>query len=120
MQAIARNVPLLLRAGMAGRPRLLIVALDQMVPPAAVLIVVALAAMLAMFSTGLLGPAWLLFAALGLLGLSLGAVWLRFGRRLVPVAMLGQTLRYFVWKLPLAFQFVTRRERQWLRTEREP
>ena len=119
MQSMGRNVPMLLRAAVA-RPRLLVMAIDQMVLPATVLIAIASAALLLLLGTGLWGPGLLLLSALTLLALSLLAVWSRFGHRLAPRATLGEVVRYVFWKLPLAVQFLTRRERQWLRTGREP
>lgn len=120
MQSIGRNVAMMLRAGLGGNPRLLIVALDQMVPPAAPLIIGALALAALLLGLGWWSQAVVVLAALALLMVSLAVAWARFGRRIVPAAMLGRTLGYLVWKLPLTLQFVTRRERHWLRTEREP
>jgi cellulose synthase/poly-beta-1,6-N-acetylglucosamine synthase-like glycosyltransferase len=121
MQAMSRHVPRLMRAALAGRPRLAVVALDQLVPPTALLIAVAgsLALLLAVLA-GFAAPVVILFAALLLLGAGLAGAWARHGQSLVPPAMLGEAVRYLAWKLPIALQFVTRRERHWIRTERGP
>lgn len=120
LQSIGRNVPMLVRAAMHGRPRLLIVALDQLVPPTALLIAAGLAAaLMSMILVGLAGPTLLLGGTLGLLGGALGVAWWRHGRDVLPARMLGQTLRYLLWKLPIGIQFVTRREYRWLRTGRD-
>lgn len=120
--AIARNAPLLLRGVIAtGRPRLLIVALDQIVPPTVMLVTLTLAVWIAMLiGFGLAGPAIVLTSALALLGVGLGAAWWTAGRQLLPADMLGQLVRYMIWKLPIGLQFLTRREGRWVRTEREP
>lgn len=119
--AMTRYAPRLMRAGLGGRPRLLIVALDQLVPPTALLIALAgtLALLLAVVA-GLAAPVVILFAALLLLAAGLTGAWVRHGQALVPPAMLGASLRYLAWKIPIALQFVTRREQEWIRTERGP
>lgn len=119
--AMGRFVPRLLRAAVRGRPRLLLVALDQLVPPAALL--VAATASLALMLILLAGPAapvMFLLAALLLLGGGLAIAWLRHGRELVPLILLGNAVFYLAWKLPIALQFLTRRERNWIRTDRGP
>lgn len=119
MQSMLRNMALLLRAAIR-RPRLFVVALDQMIPPAVVLIAVALLLLSVSSLAGAWNAALLLFAALSVLGASLALVWVRFRRQLGGGMTLAEVGRYLWWKLPLAVQFVTRRERQWVRTEREP
>lgn len=120
--AIARNVPLLLRAAITtGRHRLLIVALDQIVPPTVMMITIALVVWLAMLiGFGLAGPALALTLALAALAVGLAAAWWSAGRQLLPADMFGQLVRYMIWKLPIGLQFLTRREGRWVRTEREP
>lgn len=120
--AIARNVPLLLRAALATRrPRLLLVALDQIVPPTVILVAIAGVAWLGMLiGFGLTGPALVLTSAIACLGAGLAAAWWTAGRQLLPADMLGQLVRYVIWKLPIGLQFLTRREGRWVRTEREP
>lgn len=122
LSAIARNAPLLVRGALAtGQPRLLIVALDQIVPPTVMLVSVALGAWLALWSGfGFAGPALALGSALALLAAGLAAAWWSAGRQLLPADMLGQLIRYVIWKLPIGLQFLTRREGRWVRTEREP
>ena len=117
--SIARNVPILVGSAIRGRPRLLLVALDQIVPPTVMLLTVATMTWVAMLSFGFAGPAILLTGSLALLATSLGVAWWRCGRDLLPPAVLGQLLRYVIWKLPIGIQFFTRREARWVRTERE-
>lgn len=121
LASIARNVPLLLHAASRGRPRLLLVALDQIVPPTVMLVGIALAIWLAMLlGFGPTGPALVLTLSLALLAAGLAAAWWTAGRQLLPVDMLGQLIRYMIWKLPIGLQFLTRRESRWVRTERKP
>lgn len=113
--------PRLICAGVLGRPRLLVLALDQLVPPTALLIAVTVSvALLALLLGGSTTPLMILMACLLLLGAGILVAWLRYGRSFVPVAMLPEAIRYIFWKVPIALQFVTRRERNWVRTGREP
>lgn len=119
--AIVRNAPMLLRAAIAtGRPRLLIVALDQIVPPTVMLVTIALGVWFAMLiGFGPAGPALTLTLALAALAGGLAVAWWSAGRQLLPADMLSQLIRYMIWKLPIGLQFLTRREGRWIRTERE-
>lgn len=118
----ARNfVPELVMAGLSGRPRLLLVALDLLVPPTVLLIVLLMAITVVMaLAVGFAGPTLLLLATGAVLAFGLGAAWWRHGRTTLPAASLGRIPGYILWKLPLLVQFVTRRERNWVRTERGP
>ncbi|VXC98779.1 glycosyltransferase family 2 protein [Sphingomonas sp. AX6] len=120
LDGMARNVPRLIVAGLRQRPALLIVAADQIIPPTVMLIAAVTSLWLTMWVIGLFGPALLLTGALALLVLGLGVAWSKCGREIVPFDMLGQSIRYFAWKLPIALQFITRREGRWVRTERKP
>lgn len=113
-------VPRLISAGLAGRPRILMLALDQLVPPTALLVAVAgSVALLSLLIGGVTAPLTLLMSALLLLGAGIFAAWVRYGRSFVPIAMLPEAMRYILWKVPIALQFVTRRERNWIRTGRD-
>jgi cellulose synthase/poly-beta-1,6-N-acetylglucosamine synthase-like glycosyltransferase len=121
LSSMARHVPALLGRALRGKPRLAWVALDLMVPPtvmllAGSLLILALAAAIA----GLVWPVLMLSAALLLLGLSLARAWAAEGRNILPWRSIAQIPAYIFWKLPIAAQFFVRRERQWIRTEREP
>jgi cellulose synthase/poly-beta-1,6-N-acetylglucosamine synthase-like glycosyltransferase len=121
LRSMGRSVPGLLGAGICGRPRLLLLALDQCVPPAALLI--ALAAGDTIGVAALVGWHASLQLLLGcdlILGSSLVLVWAKHGREILPGRALLALPSYMAWKLPIAFQFITRRQREWLRTEREP
>lgn len=118
--SMGQFAPRLICAGLAGRPRLLVLALDQLVPPTALLIALAACvALLGLLLGGFATPLMLLLSSLLLMGTGILVAWLRYGRSLVPVAMLPEAIRYILWKVPVALQFVTRRERSWVRTGRE-
>ena len=121
LSSMARHVPALIGRALRGKPRLIWVALDLMIPPtvmllAASLLILALAAIL----SGLAWPVLTLGLALILLGLGLARAWTAEGREILPWRSIVQIPAYIFWKLPIAAQFFLRRERQWIRTEREP
>lgn len=119
VQSARRFVPRLLAAGVSGRPRLAMVALDLLVPPTVLLIVMLGAVtLLSLAVAGPAGPTLLLLGSGLALALALAAAWWRHGRKALPAASLGRIPGYVLWKLPLLAQFVTRRERDWIRTER--
>ena len=121
LQVMARYVPRLLLTGLRGRPRLLVVALDLMVPPTALLVGIA-AVTTAIFVpfAGFSPPVLILLASEMALGIALSLAWAVHGRAMLPVRSLGNVAGYAIWKLPILVQFLFRRERQWLRTERKP
>jgi cellulose synthase/poly-beta-1,6-N-acetylglucosamine synthase-like glycosyltransferase len=121
LQAMARFVPRLLRAASGGRPRLLVIALDLLVPPTVLLIAMAVVTTAILVPLGGFSPpALILLASDVMLGVALFLAWAVHGRAILPMRSLGDVVRYAVWKLPILMQFLVRRERQWIRTEREP
>jgi hypothetical protein len=44
--------------------------------------------------------------------------WGRFAREVIPARTLAAVPFYVVWKVPLYFSFLFKREKQWIRTER--
>lgn len=121
LHAMGRHVPALLGKALTGRWRLVFAALDLMIPPT-VMLVVASAIVLAA-GLGVLGlafPTWALAISMALLGVGLSWAWHLHGRHILPPHALGAIPSYILWKLPIAAQFITRREREWIRTERKP
>jgi cellulose synthase/poly-beta-1,6-N-acetylglucosamine synthase-like glycosyltransferase len=121
LQTMASAVPRLVAAGVRGRVRLLAVALDLVIPPTALLVLASAAVVaLTVAALGFVAPAIMLVAALFALAAAVAAAWLGDGRAILPVAGWSDVPRYLAWKLPILAQFVTTRERRWIRTEREP
>jgi len=121
LQSMATYVPRLVAAGWAGRPRLLVLALDLMVPPTVLLILIASAVTaLAVAVAGLGAPVIMLLGADLLLLAGLFAAWMVHGRTILPLRSIGGIPRYMIWKLPILAQFLTDRQQKWVRTEREP
>lgn len=125
MQTAARYVPRLLARALSrpgpGGWRLAVVALDLIVPPTVLLALTALTASVAVFALdGAGAPFGVLVAAQLAALLGVGRAWWTHGRGVLPWRNLADLPGYFLWKLPLILQFVTRREREWTRTERLP
>lgn len=120
MQTAWRYVPRLL-ARAVRRPALAIVALDLMIPPTVLLALCSAPALgIVLALAGPTAPFLALLATQTAAALGLSLAWWRHGRDTLTLSSLRQLPGYFVWKLPLIAQFVTRREREWTRTERLP
>jgi cellulose synthase/poly-beta-1,6-N-acetylglucosamine synthase-like glycosyltransferase len=105
------------------RPGAVAMALDLLVPPLSLLLVlvlgstVATAAVAAQFDASL-GPAIAL--AIGFVA-TLATVllaWAKFGRNCLPARSLFAAVTYVAWKLPMYVMFLFKPERKWVRTER--
>lgn len=124
MASSPRNVLRLLAAALRGRWSGWPLALDQEVPPLGMVILLSGAALLLLATGGLFGltmaPLTLLCTSLTLFALSLCGVWYRWGRDLLPASTFHRLALYLFWKLPLFARFLLHRERQWVRTVREP
>ena len=116
--------PRLIREGIVrGRPGLIAMGADIIVPPLALLVgllvlVLALAGLLVLFGAPTF-PVWIAGIAFALVGLGVALGWLRYGRKAVPVRYLLLVPFYVLWKIPLYASFLFgRREQRWRRTER--
>jgi len=121
---LLQHGPRLIREGiLRGRPGLIALGTDLIVPPLALLVgllvlVLGVAGLL-VFIGGPTFPTWVAGIALGLVGLGVAIGWARYGRAAVPFRYLLLVPLYVVWKIPLYISFLFgRRERQWRRTER--
>jgi cellulose synthase/poly-beta-1,6-N-acetylglucosamine synthase-like glycosyltransferase len=124
MASAPRHVGGMIGAALRGRLSAWPLALDLMVPPLGMLAILAAAAFLLLGMGALLGqamgPLLFLTASLTLFGFSLGGVWHRWGRDLLPPSAIHRLALYLIWKLPILARFLVRRERRWVRTDREP
>jgi cellulose synthase/poly-beta-1,6-N-acetylglucosamine synthase-like glycosyltransferase len=124
LQLIWRDgLPLLGTALRRGDLRLLGLAADMLVPPLVFLALMiaaglALAAVGAVFGLSTL-PLHLASAAFALFFLAATVAWLGWGRSAIPVTALWRVPIYVLAKLPIYLRFVTRRQRVWLKTERD-
>lgn len=102
---------------------LIAVALDLCVPPLSLLMLTTTvtlgAALLAALAGGSWTPVALMGLAGGLVGVTVASVWWKFARSWVPVSTLLMSPWYVLWKASLYRDFLVRRQRAWVRTERE-
>jgi len=118
-----RYAPALLAAGLRGRPGLILLALDLIVPPLALLAVIIAAAVaiggVLVLTGGGAGP----LVSASLLAASLLAAvalaWHHVGRDLVAARVLVRLPGYVLWKLPIYWRLIVDRQRDWVRTRRD-
>jgi cellulose synthase/poly-beta-1,6-N-acetylglucosamine synthase-like glycosyltransferase len=125
MQTACRYVPRLIFRALTrparGGWRLAVVALDLLVPPTVLLALTSLVACaIVLLLAGATGPFLTLLAAQAAAVIGVARAWWVHGRAVLPLRHIFDLPGYFLWKLPLILQFVTRREREWTRTERLP
>ena len=117
-------VPRLLGAGLLGRPRLLLLAADLLIPPLALLVVLTGAAFavlgMGVLMTGAVAPLAFLAGALTLFALAIIASWMMHGRAMLPASTLLRVPHYVLWKQPIYARVAARRQRSWIRTSRQP
>ena len=102
---------------------LLAIALDLSVPPLSLLVAIWLAAFVASLLAATLGtspiPAILLAVQGILILVSIVGAWAKFGRADISGSTLLSVPFYILWKIPLYFGFLLKRQTKWVRTERD-
>jgi len=120
---IGRGPRLVARAVRSGRLDLMALALDLCVPPLSLLILMTTIAMGGALLTVELGASWIPLGVLAfsaaLVILTVAAAWWRFGRTSIPAIALLFAPVYVLWKVCLYRDFLVRRQKVWVRTERE-
>ena len=105
------------------RSSLVALALDLAVPPLALLVVMLAGVSLgatALAVSGHLGRSlYLALAGFGLVGLGVFVAWFAHARQIIPLRQLLAVPLYVLWKIPLYWGFVRKREQAWNRTRRE-
>jgi len=102
---------------------LLALALDLCIPPLSVLVMIWVAVTGSAVFAATLGASWVPTIILVLEGLlifiSIVGAWAKFGRADLPMLTLLAVPFYVLWKIPLYFSFLLRRQTKWVRTERD-
>lgn len=124
IETLLKQTPcLLLEALKQRRLDLLFMALDLSVPPLSLLCLLWAGATAVAGLGAALGATWVPTLVLGVSGAMLaGSVllaWSRYARGIVPLRTLIAIPLYVSWKLPLYLAFLVRRQRVWVRTERD-
>ncbi len=114
----------LLASGMASlSPSQLLLGLHLVVPPLALLLMIALTTLMLAGLLMLIGasatPLLLLAVILSVAMAAIFAAWIAGGRRWLSGSALLRAPLYVLWKLPIYLQFFRRRETEWQRTPRE-
>ncbi|MBX7105256.1 MAG: glycosyltransferase family 2 protein [Gemmataceae bacterium] len=118
MATIARTVPRLLVSGLV-RPRLLGLALHLGVPPLALLALLGVGGVALFAVLGQWQPAAMLLGAMTAALLGLLMTWAVFARDRLPARDLILLPVYVLRKVPIYLGFIFRRQKAWVRTERE-
>jgi exopolysaccharide biosynthesis WecB/TagA/CpsF family protein len=123
LRMAAVQIPRLLAAAVRQRSwRLLGAALDLSIPPLTLLMSLWLVAVLLTGTAWCFGASWLPLTLLiggGIaLTIALGLGWAVFCRRCVPLRTFAAIPFYMLRKMPIYFQFLFRRQHDWVRTER--
>ena len=114
---------LLVESILRGNWRLLAMSIDLLVPPLALLTLLAVACflmawLLFMFS-GLLLPALIASSGVVLLGVTILLAWAVFGRQIISFATLMYAPFYALKKIPLYVRFLFKRQVDWVRSKRD-
>ena len=114
---------LLVKSLRRGNWKLLGMTLDLLVPPLALLTLVAMAAFimswLVFMVSGLLVPALIASFGVVLLGMTIMLAWSQFGRGVISFAALLYAPFYAAKKIPLYLGFLLKRQVDWVRSKRD-
>jgi cellulose synthase/poly-beta-1,6-N-acetylglucosamine synthase-like glycosyltransferase len=121
--SLVQGPRLVARGLRSGRLHLLAVALDLCVPPLSLLMLLTTVALGGAWLVARSGGSWMPVGLMGLagvlVGLTVASVWWKFARAWLPVTTLLMAPWYVLWKVSLYCDLLWRRQRAWVRTERE-
>ncbi|HEY9700368.1 MAG TPA: glycosyltransferase family 2 protein [Trichocoleus sp.] len=124
LQTLLTQVPRLLQVSLQQRRLdLFMLALDLAIPPLSLLVMLWLVSLLVTAIAGLMGLSWLPAMFLGMAGIllliAIVSAWFKFGRADLPALTLLAVPFYVLWKIPLYLAFLVRRQKKWVKTERD-
>jgi len=124
LQTLLTQVPRLLKAAIAQkRFDLFALALEVAVPPLSLLVLAWLALTAVAFGLTLMGgssiPLWVAGSEGVLIGIAIFLAWAAYGRDTVPLMTLLAIPLYVLWKIPVYFAFLVKRQTNWNKTERD-
>jgi cellulose synthase/poly-beta-1,6-N-acetylglucosamine synthase-like glycosyltransferase len=124
LEVIQKEFPRLLGRGvLRGDIRAMALALDLAVPPLALLVLslfgMCVATGAVAFAGGGAFPLVVAGLGLGLAGVAVLLAWLGWGRAVISFATLLSVPIYVLAKIPLYIRFWTRRQKEWVRTDRD-
>ena len=120
--ALSQALPLLAEGVRARSRHMFALGLHLMVPPLALLFILALAMLAALLALGETGQTWgpfiALLAALSGASAAVFAAWLVEGRGMLSLRSLLFAPAYLAWKMPVYIGFIFARQGRWNRTRR--
>ena len=125
LATLTEELPGLLAAALkSGTPALIVMAMDLLIPPVALYLLVLAVAELLIIAAAALWPVWQLAAlvlSLGVIGfcLAIGLTWWGFGRHLLSARELMTTPLYALWKVPVYLAYFLKKRSGWVRTKRD-
>jgi cellulose synthase/poly-beta-1,6-N-acetylglucosamine synthase-like glycosyltransferase len=125
LATLTEELPGLLGAALrTGKPALIVLAMDLLIPPVAFYFLLLALAELLLLGAALLWPVWLPAAALLSVSvlafcLAIGLAWWGFGRHLLSARELLTTPLYALWKLPVYLAYFLKKRSGWVRTKRD-
>ncbi|OKH52320.1 glycosyl transferase [Calothrix sp. HK-06] len=125
LQTLLTQVPRLLVAAIQQkRFNIIAIALDLLVLPISLLVMLWLLSFtFALFTSIILGIAWLSTLVIGIEGLliiiAITSAWLKFGRTDLPARALVAIPFYIIWNLGIYLSFLLKPQKTWVRTQRD-
>jgi cellulose synthase/poly-beta-1,6-N-acetylglucosamine synthase-like glycosyltransferase len=123
LSTLMARVPQLLKAAIVQkRLDLLTIALDLSILPLSLLLmiwaVIAVVSLILGIAAGEWGLTWLSITEGLLFFVSILSVWVKFGRKDIPLKSLAIVPFYLLWKIPIYIAFMVKPQKNWIRTER--
>ena len=114
---------LLLLALKTGKPALIVMAMDLLIPPVALYFLLLAAALGLSLVSATVWPVWQLAAVVASIAavafiVAIALTWWCFGRHLLSAKELLSTPVYALWKLPVYLAFFLKKRSGWVRTKR--
>ncbi|MGB3614050.1 MAG: glycosyltransferase [Elainellaceae cyanobacterium] len=124
LSTLTTQVPRLLKEAVHQRRfDLLALALEMLVPPLSLLVLMWSCTLMISGVVALAGftrlPVYICAVEGLLIAIAIVAAWVKFGRHYISGAALLMAPLYVAWKIPLYIAFVVRRQTDWVRTKRD-
>lgn len=125
LATLTQELPGLLKVALTtGKPSLIVLAMDLLIPPVALYflllgIATALSLALALFWPVWQMAMWVALAACLCFALAIGLAWWFFGRHLLSARELLTTPLYALWKVPVYLAYFLKKRSGWVRTKRD-
>jgi cellulose synthase/poly-beta-1,6-N-acetylglucosamine synthase-like glycosyltransferase len=124
LATLTEELPGLARAAFrTGKPTLIVMAMDLLIPPVALYFLVLAIGLLTTIAAAVFWPVWQMAAlvtstATVCMSLAIGLAWFRFGRHLLSARELLSTPLYALWKIPVYLAYFLKKRSGWVRTKR--